>query len=118
MPYLLNLFIKGLSINSFDLNGTTYPLIWGGDAANYTAGADPGLSKYCITGAMNSYKVAGKIVLCETLWDGSGILIADGVGTIMADSSITDFAFNYPLPATQISTEDGQAILDYIRTTE
>ncbi|XP_044477304.1 cucumisin-like [Mangifera indica] len=108
----------GLSINSFDLNGTTYPLIWGGDAANYTAGADPGLSKYCITGAMNSYKVAGKIVLCETLWDGSGILIADGVGTIMADSSITDVAFNYPLPATQISTEDGQAILDYIRTTE
>ncbi|KAJ0104698.1 hypothetical protein Patl1_18657 [Pistacia atlantica] len=108
----------GLSINSFDLNGTTYPLIWGGDAANYSAGADPEISKYCITGAMNSYKVAGKIVFCETLWDGSGILIANGVGTIMADSSITDFAFSYPLPATQISTEDGKEILEYIRTTE
>lgn len=67
---------------------------------------------------MNSYIVEGKIVFCETLWDGSGILLANGVGTIMADSSITDFAFNYPLPATVISTEDGLKVLDYIRTSE
>ncbi|RVW16298.1 Cucumisin [Vitis vinifera] len=68
----------GLSVNSFELNGTTFPLIWGGDAANVSAGYN-------------------------------------GVGTIMADL-ITDYAFNYPLPATQISVEDGLAILDYIRT--
>lgn len=98
--------------------GTSYPLIWGGDAANYSAGANPDIARYCIDGAMNSYKVAGKMVFCETLWDGSGILMANGLGTIMADSSITDFAFNYPLPATLISTEDGQRILDYIRSTE
>ncbi|KAJ4712934.1 putative Cucumisin [Melia azedarach] len=108
----------GLSINSFNMYGTSYPLIWGGDAANYSAGANPDIARYCIDGAMNSYKVAGKMVFCETLWDGSGILMANGLGTIMADSSITDFAFNYPLPATLISTEDGQRILDYIRSTE
>ncbi|KAK8618122.1 hypothetical protein V6N13_115993 [Hibiscus sabdariffa] len=108
----------GLSINSFELNGRTYPLIWGGDAANYSVGANPDISKYCITGSLNSYKVEGKIVYCETLWDGTGVLLADGVGTIMADDEITDFAFNYPLPATQISTSDGEKILDYIRSTE
>jgi subtilisin family serine protease len=108
----------GLSINSFNLIGTSFPLIWGGDAANYSAGADSEIARYCLTGAMNSYKVAGTIVLCETLWDGSGILMANGLGTIMADSSITDFAFNYPLPATLITTEDGVEILDYIRTTQ
>ncbi|KAA3464505.1 cucumisin-like [Gossypium australe] len=108
----------GLSINSFELYGKTYPLIWGGDAANYSAGASQDLSKYCITGSMNSYKVEGKIVFCEVLWDGTGVLLANGVGTIMADDEITDFAFNYPLPATQISTSDGEKILDYIRTTE
>ncbi|KAH7549499.1 hypothetical protein ACOSP7_025688 [Xanthoceras sorbifolium] len=108
----------GLSINSFKLFGTSYPLIWGGDAANYSAGADPDIARSCATGAMNSYKVAGKIVFCEALWDGSGILLANGLGTIMADSSITDFSFNYPLPATLISTEDGLQILDYIKTTE
>ncbi|KAI7989887.1 hypothetical protein LOK49_LG13G01298 [Camellia lanceoleosa] len=109
---------SGLSINNFDLNGTSYPLIWGGDAANYTVGADPESSRYCITGAMSSDEVQGKIVFCETLWDGSGILLANGVGTVMAYSSITDFAFNYPLPATVISTEDGLKVLDYIRSTE
>ncbi|PPR86745.1 hypothetical protein GOBAR_AA33948 [Gossypium barbadense] len=107
----------GLSINSFELYGKTYPLIWGGDAANYSAGASQDLSKYCITGSMNSYKVEGKIVFCEVLWDGTGVLLANGVGTIMADDEITDFAFNYPLPATQISTSDGEKILDYIKTT-
>ncbi|CAK9173093.1 unnamed protein product [Ilex paraguariensis] len=108
----------GMSVNSFDLNGTSYPLIWGGDAVNYTIGSNPDISSYCVTGAMNSYIVKGKIVFCETLWDGSGILMANGVGTIMADSVFSDFAFNYPLPATLISTEDGVRVLDYIRTSD
>ncbi|KAJ7952390.1 putative Cucumisin [Quillaja saponaria] len=108
---------NGLSINNFDLNGTSYPLIWGGQAANYSAGANDDISRYCINGAMNSFLVKGKIVFCEVLWDGSGILLANGVGTIMADSSITDFSFNYPLPAALISTEDGLDILRYIKST-
>ncbi|XWS49867.1 hypothetical protein CRYUN_Cryun12cG0040100 [Craigia yunnanensis] len=108
----------GLSINNFELHGKSYPLIWGGDAANYSAGASPDLSRYCITGFLNSYKVEGKIVYCETLWDGTGVLLANGVGTIMADDEITDFAFNFPLPATQISTSDGEIFFDYIKSTE
>ncbi|KAA8522331.1 hypothetical protein F0562_013308 [Nyssa sinensis] len=108
----------GLAVNSFDLNGTSYPLIWGGDAVNYTVGSNAEISSYCIPGSMNSDDVQGTIVLCDTLWDGSGILIANGVGTIMADSTITDFAFNFPLPATVISTEDGLKIMDYIRSTD
>ncbi|XP_062146366.1 cucumisin-like [Alnus glutinosa] len=114
---------NGLSINSFNLGGQSFPLIWGGDAANYSVGADPAISKYCSPGSMNSNKVRGKIVLCEnpsdgTFEDGTGILIGHGVGTIISDPSITDFAISYPLPATVISTEDGLQILDYIRTTE
>ncbi|KAG8662148.1 hypothetical protein MANES_01G069200v8 [Manihot esculenta] len=108
----------GLSINSFDLNGTVYPLIWGGDAANYSAGFNTDFARYCENGAMNSYKVAGKMVLCEVFTEGAGILLANGAGTIMADSFITDYAFNYPLPATQVSTEDGIEILNYIKSTE
>jgi hypothetical protein len=45
--------MKGLSINSFNLSGQSFPLIWGGDAANYSAGADPIISKYCFPGFMN-----------------------------------------------------------------
>ncbi|KAL9438644.1 hypothetical protein AB3S75_024336 [Citrus x aurantiifolia] len=108
----------GLSINSFDLNGISYPLIWGGDAANYSAGANPDIARFCAADALNSYKVEGKIVFCESLLDGSDILAVNGLGTIMADSVFTDLAFSYPLPATLISKENGQDILDYIRSTE
>jgi tRNA A58 N-methylase Trm61 len=115
--------MKGLSINSFDLGGKSFPLIWGGDAANYFVGSDPAISKYCFPGSMNSNKVQGKIVLCENPGDGTfrygtDILIAHGVGTIIFSPSITDYASSYTLPATLISTEDGLQILDYIKTTE
>lgn len=110
--------LKGRSINSFDLNGTSYPLIWGGDAANYSAGANPDFARFCDADALNSYKVEGKIVLCESFLDGSDILAVSGLGAIMADSLYSDLAFNYPLPATLISKENGQDILDYIRSTE
>ncbi|XP_016651054.1 PREDICTED: subtilisin-like protease SBT4.3 [Prunus mume] len=109
---------SGLSVNNFDLNGKSYPLIWGGDAANFSAGANSVISSQCFHGAMNSYKVKGKIVFCERIGDGAGILSADGVGAIMADSLFTDFAFSFPLSATVITTEDGQRVLDYIRSTE
>lgn len=110
--------MQGLSINSFDLNGTTYPLVWGGAAVNYTVGSNTFISSLCAEGTMNSEIVQGKMVFCETIDDGSGILLANGVGAIMADSYYSDLAFNYPLPATVISTEDGIKVLDYIRTTE
>ncbi|KAG8382308.1 hypothetical protein BUALT_Bualt05G0063400 [Buddleja alternifolia] len=107
----------GITINTFDLNGTSYPLIWGGDAANYTAGSSPDIARFCLTGAMSSDIVAGKIVFCEALWDGSGILMANGVGTIMADPLVVnpDDAFSWPLPATLISPEDGRSVLEYIK---
>ncbi|XAR70354.1 Cucumisin [Bertholletia excelsa] len=109
----------GLSVNSFDLNGTIYPLIWGGDAPNVTIGSNSDYSRSCEPDTMNSDKVKGKIVLCDAIWDGSGVLLADGIGAVMADSFYSnDFAFSYPLPATVISIEDGLKILDYIRSTE
>ncbi|KAB5564445.1 hypothetical protein DKX38_004499 [Salix brachista] len=108
----------GLSINNFDLNGTTYPLIWGGDAANFSAGASPAIAGYCSPGALNSYKVERKIVLCDAMVTGSQILKANGVGVIMTDSfKSLDSASSFPLPATVISNEDRVKVLNYIRTT-
>lgn len=94
-------------------------MIWGGDAANYSAGINSEISRHCFPGTLNSYLVEGKIVYCEALWDGSGILIANGVGTIMSDpQALADNAFSFPLPSTVLSVEDGQRVLDYIKTTE
>ncbi|KAJ6705647.1 PROPROTEIN CONVERTASE SUBTILISIN/KEXIN [Salix purpurea] len=111
--------LSGLSINNFDLNGTTYPLIWGGNAANFSAGASPAIAGFCSPGALNSYKVERKIVLCDAMVTGSQILIANGVGVIMSSSFYSvDFAFSFPLPAAVISNEDRVKVLNYIRATE
>lgn len=104
-------------MNNFDFDGTSWPLIWGGDAANYTVGMNPELASFC-AGPLDSKKVAGKIVFCELLTTGAEVMIANGVGVIVADSSITDVAFTFPLPLSQISTQDGQSVLQYIKTTE
>lgn len=77
-------------------------MVWGDDAANYSAGADPEIAIFCQTGALNAYKVQGKIVPCDAFGDGSGVLAANGVGTIFADS-LRDYAFRYPLPAALIT---------------
>ncbi|XP_073111214.1 cucumisin [Elaeis guineensis] len=106
----------GNSINPFPLMGT-YPLIYGGSAPNISAGESGDISRYCYPGVLNSYKTEGKIVLCDAIWDGSGVLMANGVGVIMSDSEYSDFAFSYPLPATLISVEDGKQILEYIQST-
>ncbi|KAJ4836976.1 hypothetical protein Tsubulata_025287 [Turnera subulata] len=111
--------LTGLSINNFELNGTSYPLIYGGDAANYSSGSDPELAARCYGGNLNSYKVSGKIVFCKYMDDGFGVRTAGGLGMIMVDaySSFTDVAFSFSLPATAISVGDGQKVLDYIRST-
>jgi hypothetical protein len=94
-------------------------LIWGGDAVNFSAGANTEIAGYCFPGALNSYKVERKIVLCDTMVTGSDILIANGVGVIMSDSFYSvDFAFSFKVPATVISNEDRVKVLNYIRTTE
>ncbi|KAM5572640.1 cucumisin-like [Rosa sericea] len=69
---------SGLSINNFDLNGKSYPLIWGGDAANFSAGANSEIASFCPNGALNSHKVKGKIVFCETIEDATVVTIEDG----------------------------------------
>ncbi|CAI0414208.1 unnamed protein product [Linum tenue] len=111
----------GIAVNSFKLNGTTFPLVWAGDVANYSGGSGVINAKNCLPGSLNSYKTAGKIVLCHSIvGDLTGVAMANGLGAILFNPvpSVNDFAFSYPLPATQVRTGDGDAILDYIRTTE
>ncbi|KAK6935322.1 Subtilisin-like protease, fibronectin type-III domain [Dillenia turbinata] len=110
--------VQGTAINTFDLNGTSYPLIWGGDAVNFSAGANTELASYCWQGYLSSTQVKGKIVLCDGVDDGSGILVANGVGAIWSDSFLYDVSYSWDIPTTIVSSEDGERILDYIRTSE
>ncbi|KAH6759598.1 hypothetical protein C2S52_022856 [Perilla frutescens var. hirtella] len=112
--------LTGIAVNSFDLKGKAYPLIWGGDAANYTFGSGVEYARTCGADGMNLDEVAGKIVLCEGIQDGSTVLLANGIGTVMvnADTINPDYAYSFPLPATLISPDDGAKVMDYIKSTK
>ncbi|XP_057812474.1 subtilisin-like protease SBT4.3 [Salvia miltiorrhiza] len=112
--------LTGIAVNSFDLNGTSYPLMWGGDAVNYTFGYSPAYASTCDEEAMNHAMIPGKIVMCEGYrQDGSTILLSNGVGSVIVgqDEINPDYAFTYPLPATLISPEDAKKVMAYIRST-
>ncbi|KAG2699213.1 hypothetical protein I3760_07G183000 [Carya illinoinensis] len=104
----------GSAINSFDLNGTLFPLTWAGDATNYSANSISEISSHCYPGTLDSKKVEGKIVLCEGRSDGSAIIMANGVGVIMPSRPMDNLAAPFPLPSTLISTENISEVLDYI----
>ncbi|KAK0598837.1 hypothetical protein LWI29_038482 [Acer saccharum] len=103
----------GVAINNFELIGTPLPLIWGGNAANYSAYSIPLRSRFCDPGVLNSHKVKGKIILCEGIGDGSEIIRAGGVGVVMTGLHFEDYAFSFPLPVTLISKQDIAKLLEY-----
>lgn len=113
--------MKGIAVNSFDLNGTSYPLIWGGDAVNYTFGSSPEYARLCDAEWMNIDMIHEKIVVCEGYrQDGSDILLSGGYGTVIVgqDEINPDYAFTYPLPATLISPDDAKTVMTYIKSTK
>ncbi|RWR79430.1 cucumisin-like protein [Cinnamomum micranthum f. kanehirae] len=108
---------EGVSINTFQLKNRTYPLVYGGNVPNTSAGYDSSMSRYCYTGTLNEGEVTGKIVLCDQLTDGVGPFVANALGTIMQDGGWSDFAYSFPLPATVVGLDLGSQVLEYINTT-
>ncbi|XP_057475364.1 cucumisin-like [Actinidia eriantha] len=93
---------EGVSVNTFSLDQSMYPLVYGG---------------YCFEGSLNNTLVNGTIVLCDTTSTGENQLKAGAVGTVMQDGGFTDFAFSYPLPATNLGLENSSEIYNYIKST-
>ncbi|KAK1577452.1 hypothetical protein Q3G72_021868 [Acer saccharum] len=111
--------ITGVVINNFELNGTSFPLIWGGDAPNISNHRISLDSEACyFPDDMNSRKIKGKIALCEVIWDGSGVIMAGGVGVIMPAPEFNDVDFSFPFPTTLIKFEEFPGIMEYIRSTK
>ncbi|CAI0414184.1 unnamed protein product [Linum tenue] len=77
------IYPQGIAVNSFKLNGTSFPLVWAGDVANYSGGNGLLNAKNCLPGSLNSNKIAGKIVLCNRNPIGT-ILVGETWKDIMA----------------------------------
>ncbi|KAL3523906.1 hypothetical protein ACH5RR_016740 [Cinchona calisaya] len=112
-----NKIYQGVTVNTFQLNNKLYPLVYGGDVPNTAAGFNSSESRFCENDSLDKTKVNGKIVLCDTLNDGTAVLGAGAAGTVMQDGGFKDFAFLFPLPASYLGTEDGSIVLNYINST-
>ncbi|CAN0837702.1 unnamed protein product [Linum grandiflorum] len=110
---------NGSSLNTFELERRMYPLIYGGDAPNETAGYDGSISRYCYPGTLDKDLVRGKIVYCDsaTASYGEGPLEAGAAGAIMGNFEFGEVAFPTLLPASRLNTTDGNDVLKYYNST-
>ncbi|KAM1815205.1 hypothetical protein ACFX11_028781 [Malus domestica] len=100
--------LVGNSVNSFDLNGTSFPLIEGKDTSSECGDCDEG--------CLDPKLVKGKIVVCR--WP-IGIIEARRVGAIGAvtNSTISDVSLIVPLPAACFRSKDFDVVKSYVNST-
>ncbi|KAJ4833427.1 hypothetical protein Tsubulata_034354 [Turnera subulata] len=106
----------GNGINSFSLNGTQFPLIYGKDAA----ASDPAcqqLARSCYGGCLDSKKVKGKIVVCDESGNDFVVAKAGAIGAISPYSS-PDVSFIVSLPAVGLGIQEFTAVAAYQNSTK
>ncbi|XP_021753861.1 cucumisin-like [Chenopodium quinoa] len=106
--------IEGVSLNTFEDDDKTFPLIYGGDAANKSY-EEPLLSRYCLLDTLNKTLVKGKIVICDLLVPGEEPFLGGAAGVIMQDVEPHDHASSFPLPASYIRVDDAARVISYTR---
>nr|KYP40423.1 Cucumisin [Cajanus cajan] len=115
-----NRTFEGISVNTFDLKGEFYPIIFGGDAPNTKAGMDESSSRYYSFNSLDSNLMKGKIVLCEggsIDMSGSATLNAGAVGFLSQGQSGRDVPITCGLPGSYLDLKDGASVYDYIKST-
>nr|KYP32508.1 Cucumisin [Cajanus cajan] len=106
---------EGISINTFDLKGKLYPIIYGGDAPNKDY--DGSESRFCFSGSLDKKLVQGKIVLCESRSKAIGPFDAGAVGALVQGQNYRDSPSTLPLAGSYLGLQDGATVYDYINST-
>ncbi|KAL5730035.1 hypothetical protein ACHQM5_002911 [Ranunculus cassubicifolius] len=115
--------INGMSLNTFSLKKSFYPLITGAQASNESEGAF-GSSSSCNIGTLDVNKVKGKIVYCvpDAGARGGGkdysVKTSGGIGVVVQAFDTMDTAFSMVLPAAFVKYDDGTLIKNYINSTK
>ncbi|XP_027368499.1 cucumisin-like [Abrus precatorius] len=112
-----NRTFEGISINTFDLKGELYPIIYAGDAPNTKEGMDGASSRFCYMNTLDPKLVKGKIVLCEGKTKGLGPFEAGAVGFLTQGQNFRDSPFSFPLPGSYLDLKDGASVYDYLNST-
>ncbi|KAA0051581.1 cucumisin-like [Cucumis melo var. makuwa] len=126
---------QGYTINTFDLEGKQYPLIYARDAPNIAGGFTGSMSstfricftnishivqnRFCSANSVNGNLVKGKILVCDSVLPPSRFVnFSDAAGVIMNDGRAKDSSGSYPLPSSYLTTADGNNIKTYMSSNE
>ncbi|KAJ8478821.1 hypothetical protein OPV22_022548 [Ensete ventricosum] len=90
--------IVGASINTFPTQKKFYPFIYFGNGTFPPRGCTQ----------LDKNLVKGKIVLCGSPSNGSGLLLAGAEGAVMLDKRILDSSSSFPLPALLVGYSEGK----------
>ncbi|KAK8615275.1 hypothetical protein V6N13_069052 [Hibiscus sabdariffa] len=105
--------LTGFSVNSFSLNRTKVPLVYGLQAStecNETA------ARACMHGCLNKSLVNNKIVLCDVK-DGLDEAHAAGALGSITKTSLRNISFVVPLPSAALGTDDYSSLISYQSST-
>ncbi|XP_010483539.1 PREDICTED: subtilisin-like protease SBT4.4 [Camelina sativa] len=107
--------LVGRSVNTYDLNGTKYPLVYGKSAALSTCSLDK--ARLCEPKCLDRKLVKGKIVLCDSREGPIEAQKLGAVGSIVKNSE-PDHAFIRSFPVSFLSSDDYKSLLSYINSTK
>ncbi|KAL8533902.1 hypothetical protein ACS0TY_010075 [Phlomoides rotata] len=107
--------IVGKSVNSFKLEGTEFPLVYGKDVTTH---CDEPSARHCSPGCLDSSLVKGKVVLCDNNKGIEEALKSGALGTIVKSGRVPDVSFAVPLPASVLFTSDLELVQSYVNSTK
>ncbi|XP_058744850.1 cucumisin-like [Vicia villosa] len=112
-----NKVYEGISVNTFDLLGKMYPIVYSGDVPNKEAHLNGDESRFCTSNSLDTKLAKGKIVLCEGGSKGAlEALRVGAIGVLTQGESFRDVADSYPLAASYLHSKDASRIHKYINS--
>ncbi|CAH2069451.1 unnamed protein product [Thlaspi arvense] len=108
--------LVGKSVNTFDLKGNEYPLVYGKSAGFSTC--DEEHAKECREGCLDQSLVKGKIVLCrQQEYFNVDELQSNGAVAVILMSPKIYYAWVSPLPLSALLQDDFDSLVSYINST-
>ncbi|KAJ4911060.1 subtilase 4.13 [Raphanus sativus] len=105
--------LVGKSVNTFGLNGTMYPLVYGKSAVNSSACSVESAEK-CEEGCLQESLVKGKVVVCNST--DSYDALANGAVAGISLNRTPNVAFVTSFPLSALSQEDLDSLVSYIKS--
>ncbi|CAF1891597.1 unnamed protein product [Brassica napus] len=105
--------LVGKSVNTFGLNGTMYPLVYGKSAVNSSACSVESAEK-CEEGCLQESLVKGKVVVCNST--DSFEALANGAVAGISLNRTPNVAFVTSFPLSALSQEDLNSLVSYIKS--